>query len=119
MPCWPASGRNSQRWSSREGEAFRLGGDEFCALIPTAERSVEAISSAAVEALSEHGKGFDISTAYGCIMLPAEAQDQATALQLVDERLYVDKRSRQHSDAPDQLRKVLLAGDGRARARAP
>ncbi len=91
-----------------EGEAFRLGGDEFCALIPTAERSVKAVSTAAVEALSEHGRGFDISTAYGCIMLPAEAQDEAVALQLVDERLYVDKRSRQHSDAPDQLRKVLL-----------
>ncbi len=91
-----------------EGEAFRLGGDEFCALIPTAERSVKAVSTAAVEALSEHGRGFDITTAYGCIMLPAEAQDEAVALQLVDERLYVDKRSRQHSDAPDQLRKVLL-----------
>ena len=30
------------------------------------------------------------------------------ALQLVDERLYVDKRSRRRSDAPDQLRRVLL-----------
>ena len=26
----------------------------------------------------------------------------------MDERLYADKRSRQHSDAPEQLRKVLL-----------
>jgi two-component system, cell cycle response regulator len=91
-----------------EGQAFRLGGDEFCALTPLSERTAEEVSEAAVEALSERGQGFDISTAYGCIMLPAEASERAGALQLVDERLYVDKRSRQHSDAPDQLRKVLL-----------
>jgi two-component system, cell cycle response regulator len=91
-----------------EGQAFRLGGDEFCALTPLSHRSARAVSEAAVEALSEHGQGFDISTAYGCIMLPEEASERAEALQLVDERLYADKRTRQHSDAPEQLRKVLL-----------
>jgi len=91
-----------------EGQAFRLGGDEFCALTPLTERSLTEVCAAAVDALSEHGQGFDITTAYGCIMLPEEACERAEALQLVDERLYVDKRSRQHSDAPEQLRKVLL-----------
>jgi len=91
-----------------EGEAFRLGGDEFCALTPLSERSLQEVCQAAVHALSEHGQGFDISTAYGCIMLPGEASERAEALQLVDERLYADKRSRQHSDAPAELRKVLL-----------
>jgi putative nucleotidyltransferase with HDIG domain len=41
-------------------------------------------------------------------MLPKEAQESATALQLVDERLYVDKRSRHAFDASDQTRRVLL-----------
>ena len=91
-----------------EGQAYRLGGDEFCVLTRLEQRSPEAVSAAAVAALSERGQGFDISTAYGCIMLPEEAQESATALQLVDERLYVDKRSRHSSDASDQLRKVLL-----------
>jgi two-component system cell cycle response regulator len=91
-----------------EGQAFRLGGDEFCALTPLTERGVKAVCKDAVLALSEHGQGFDITTAYGCIMLPAEASERAEALQLVDERLYADKRSRHHSDAPEQLRKVLL-----------
>ena len=91
-----------------EGQAFRLGGDEFCALIQLGERSPEAVAFAAVAALSERGQEFDISTSYGCIMLPAEAQDRDMALQLVDDRLYVDKRSRRRSDAPDQLRRVLL-----------
>ncbi len=91
-----------------EGQAFRLGGDEFCALTPLTERSVKEVRDEAVVALSEHGQGFDITTAYGCIMLPEEASERAEALQLVDERLYADKRTRQHSDAPEQLRKVLL-----------
>ena len=91
-----------------EGQAFRLGGDEFCALTPLTERSVKEVCDEAVVALSEHGQGFDITTAYGCIMLPEEASQRAEALQLVDERLYADKRTRQHSDAPEQLRKVLL-----------
>jgi two-component system cell cycle response regulator len=91
-----------------EGQAFRLGGDEFCALVRLGERSPEVVARAAVAALSERGQGFDISTAHGSIMLPEEAQDREMALQLVDERLYVDKRSRHRSDAPEQLRRVLL-----------
>jgi diguanylate cyclase (GGDEF)-like protein len=91
-----------------DGRAYRLGGDEFCVLARLQQRSPEAVSLAAVAALSERGRGFDISTAHGCIMLPAEAQDSSRALQLADERLYADKRSRQSSNAPDQLRDVLV-----------
>jgi diguanylate cyclase (GGDEF)-like protein len=91
-----------------EGHAYRLGGDEFCVLTRFEQRSPEAVSAAAVAALSERGQGFDISTACGAIMLPEEAQDSSRALQLADERLYADKRSRGTSDAPDQLCSVLL-----------
>ena len=91
-----------------EGTAFRLGGDEFCVLAPLVRRSPDLVSAAAVAALSERGRGFDISTAFGCITLPAEAHDSSGALRLADERLYADKRSRRSSEAPDQLRDVLL-----------
>jgi two-component system cell cycle response regulator len=91
-----------------EGQAYRLGGDEFCVLASAGARSREAVSAAAVSALSERGEGFDISTSAGCIMVPEEAQESSAALRLVDQRLYADKRSRPDSDAPDQLRKVLL-----------
>jgi two-component system, cell cycle response regulator len=91
-----------------EGRAYRLGGDEFCLLIRLERRSAEALSAAALVALSERGRGFDISTACGCILLPTEAEDSSAALALVDERLYADKRSRCSFDAPDQLRSVLL-----------
>ena len=91
-----------------DGQAYRLGGDEFCVLTRVGTRSLETIASATIEALSERGRGFDITTACGCIMLPQEAEESAAAMVLVDERLYADKRSRQSSDAPDQLRDVLL-----------
>jgi two-component system, cell cycle response regulator len=91
-----------------EGTAYRLGGDEFCVLAPLQRQSSEVVSAASVAALSEHGQRFDISTACGCIALPAEAHDSAGALRLADERLYADKRSRRSSQAPDQLRDVLL-----------
>jgi two-component system cell cycle response regulator len=91
-----------------DGHAYRLGGDEFCVLSRLERRSPAAVSAAGVAALSERGQGFDITTAVGCIILPEEAHESARALQLVDQRLYTDKRSRSSSDAPDQLRKVLL-----------
>jgi diguanylate cyclase (GGDEF)-like protein len=91
-----------------EGQAYRLGGDEFCVLARLEQRSLEVVSAATVDALCERGHGFEISTAIGYVMLPEEAQESATALQLVDERLYVDKRSRHAFDASDQTRRVLL-----------
>lgn len=91
-----------------EGQAFRLGGDEFCVLSPLQSRSLEKVALAAVSALSERGQVFDISTAWAHIILPEEAQETAAAMQLVDERLYADKRGQNRSDAPDQLRDVLV-----------
>jgi two-component system cell cycle response regulator len=91
-----------------EATAYRLGGDEFCVLAPLARRSPARIAAATSAALSERGQGFHITTAVGCITLPAEAHDSSGALRLADERLYADKRSRRSSDAPDQLRDVLL-----------
>jgi two-component system, cell cycle response regulator len=91
-----------------EGKAYRLGGDEFCVLARTGERSPETLSAAARAALAERGPGYDISTAHGCIMLPREAQGTSEALRLVDQRLYAAKRSGRYSDTPDQLRGVLL-----------
>jgi two-component system, cell cycle response regulator len=94
--------------SAPEGQAYRLGGDEFCVLVRIGERSPETVSASARAALTERGPGYDISAACGCIMLPTEAQDTSTALRLVDQRLYAAKRSGRSSDTPDQLRGVLL-----------
>jgi len=90
------------------GVAYRLGGDEFCVLSHLDERSAEAVAHAATVALTESGPGFDLSTGCGFILLPRDARERSTALQLADERLYADKRSGQRADAPGQLRSVLM-----------
>jgi two-component system, cell cycle response regulator len=91
-----------------EGQAYRLGGDEFCVLTRLEHRTVQEVAATATAALSERGRGFDITAAHGRIMLPEEAVDSSTALTLVDERLYADKRSRQSTEVPDQMRDVLV-----------
>jgi diguanylate cyclase (GGDEF)-like protein len=90
------------------GDAFRLGGDEFCVLTRLEARSAESVSEAGTLALTERGEGFEITTACGTVLLPTEAQDTSAALQLVDRRLYANKRSRRPSDTAEQLSSVLL-----------
>jgi diguanylate cyclase (GGDEF)-like protein len=89
------------------GTAYRLGGDEFCAILretaggrapATAEAHGPATDGAhvraAAAALSESGEGFAIGTSYGVVALPADASDATTALQLADERMYAHKSGR-------------------------
>jgi two-component system cell cycle response regulator len=71
-----------------EGRAYRMGGDEFCALIP----SSEALLDRAASALHEEGESFVVSTAFGAVALPSEAAEASTALRLADERLYAHKQ---------------------------
>jgi diguanylate cyclase (GGDEF)-like protein len=91
-----------------DGQAFRLGGDEFCVLTRLERCSPETVAASGVLALTERGEGFEITTACGSVTLPAEAQDSASALQLVDRRLYANKRSGRSSDTAEQLSSVLL-----------
>jgi HD-GYP domain-containing protein (c-di-GMP phosphodiesterase class II) len=76
------------------GGAYRLGGDEFCLVAHVDPADAEPIIDSACAALSEHGEGFDVSTSFGAVMLPAEATDVSHALSLADERLYAQKHSR-------------------------
>jgi diguanylate cyclase (GGDEF)-like protein len=73
------------------GRAYRPGGDEFCVIADAAERP--ALEAAACAALSEHGEGFAISTAFGSVLVPSEADDVSDALRKADEAMYAQKRS--------------------------
>jgi two-component system cell cycle response regulator len=75
--------------------AYRLGGDEFCLLAPVAGHDIERLLHRASEALSEQGEGFRVGSSFGAVLLPEEAADPSRALQVADERLYSQKRSRQ------------------------
>jgi two-component system cell cycle response regulator len=88
------------------GEAYRLGGDEFCVLfvgsVGRADRSV----AMARAALTDQGGGFAVTTACGLVVVPDEASTVTTALSLADGRMYAEKgRSR---PAGSQVQSVLL-----------
>jgi diguanylate cyclase (GGDEF)-like protein len=69
------------------GEAYRMGGDEFCVLLPAAAPDLHRIA----QALWESGEGFDVTSAYGAALIPDEGETVSTALSVADERLYAHK----------------------------
>jgi diguanylate cyclase (GGDEF)-like protein len=69
------------------GEAYRMGGDEFCVLLRGPEPDLHRIA----QALWESGEGFDVTSAYGAAVIPDDASTASTALSLADERLYAHK----------------------------
>jgi diguanylate cyclase (GGDEF)-like protein len=79
--------------------AYRLGGDEFCMLAPCREEERASLEAVAAAALSEHGQAFQITAAYGSVLIPAEAGSSAEALHLADERMY----ARKHSSRPSAI----------------
>jgi diguanylate cyclase (GGDEF)-like protein len=89
------------------GTAYRMGGDEFCAIVHTAGVGLEPIAAAASAALSEHGEGFDVTSSHGVVLVPDETSLPSEALQLADRRMFAEKGGRR-SSAGRQSRDVLL-----------
>jgi two-component system cell cycle response regulator len=89
------------------GRGYRLGGDEFCVLASTRERSAEEICLLAERALSERGKAFSISASWGKVLIPVEVTTATEALRAADRRMYSNKGRRADS-ARSQTRGVLL-----------
>jgi two-component system, cell cycle response regulator len=72
------------------GSAYRLGGDEFCVLLP--ERGdAEGWLARTDAALVERGDGFMISAARGSARIPSEAREPEEAMHLADRRMYAAK----------------------------
>jgi diguanylate cyclase (GGDEF)-like protein len=69
------------------GEAYRMGGDEFCVLLPAPEPDLSRVA----EALWESGEGFEVTSAYGAAVIPDDAATVSAALSVADERLYDHK----------------------------
>ena len=88
------------------GAAYRLGGDEFCAHVHLDGQDADALIHRAAEALTEAGVEFSIQASLGVVLLPHEADSADHALQVADERMYANKRSR--SAARSQVGEVLV-----------
>jgi len=100
-------GQNLTATVAPYGKAYRMGGDEFCALLAPGAGSAGKLAAATAAALREAGPGFEIDAAHGAVLMPSEANIPSSALQLVDRRLYGNKESRPVG-VKRQLRGVLL-----------
>jgi two-component system, cell cycle response regulator len=89
------------------GCSYRIGGDEFCALIDSRESKFESVVGAACAALSEDGDGFAVGTSYGAAYVPTEARSVSDAMGLADARLYQNKEQRRGT-VHDQTSSTLL-----------
>ena len=89
------------------GAAYRLGGDEFCALLKVDDEELDDLIARAAAALTDTGKQFAIRASFGAVLMPHEADSPDHALQLADERMYAHKRGRA-AGPRDQARDVLL-----------
>jgi two-component system, cell cycle response regulator len=87
---------------------YRMGGDEFCALLPGGEDG-EALVRAALGVLSEDGDGFSITASLGSVRLPEETTDVEEALRLADQRMYADKSQGRRATAADEVKHALLS----------
>ncbi len=89
------------------GAAYRLGGDEFCALLPVQANELHGAVASAAGALEERGETFSIHASCGAVLLPYEATTPDFALQLADQRMYRQKQVRPLA-AREQTRDVLV-----------
>src|SRR5215210_595081 len=85
-------GRRIEAALPPRAQAYRLGGDEFCALVEDRGSDYNAIVAAVSRSLSESGDG--VTASHGMIAIPREADSPERALQLADSRLYADKSGR-------------------------
>jgi two-component system, cell cycle response regulator len=100
-------GGNLSNYLSGRGRAFRMGGDEFCALFHPGDEIADPIIAGAATALTERGEGFTVTCSYGAIVLPREAQDATEALRIADQRMYAQKNAGRTS-ATRQSKAVLV-----------
>jgi Diguanylate cyclase, GGDEF domain len=96
-----------QAMAGHGGNAYRLGGDEFCIRPRSTHDRAGAITAAACQAVTAHRGGFHITASYGTVLLPEESQDVTEAMQLVGQRIYAQKTGGRRSPNR-QSRDVLL-----------
>ena len=96
------------------GQAYRMGGDEFCDDAPAAHGRPDDLVERAAAALCEEGEGFIVCCSRGSVLIPGEAAELTEALRTADNRMYLHKqRHRGTSDrqSVDVLISVLEERD--------
>jgi diguanylate cyclase (GGDEF)-like protein len=89
------------------GRAYRIGGDEFCALLTLELESPEAVGEQLAAAMARRGEGFAIAASYGCAALPADGREATALLRRADDGMYV--RKGRHRRGPESQAQRALA----------
>jgi diguanylate cyclase (GGDEF)-like protein/putative nucleotidyltransferase with HDIG domain len=100
------------------GCAYRMGGDEFCCLARIERDQLQWLLARGSRALRERGDGFEIGCSAGSVVLPDEATELDSALQLADQRMYAEKSAGPGTEgrqAADALLEVLRERDASLR----
>ena len=87
-------GRRLRAAIGEDGAAYRIGGDEFCAVVTGSGETVGAVTKRAAQALTESDRGVEVSSSWGVAAIPDEAATPSEAMQLADVRMYAQKESR-------------------------
>jgi two-component system, cell cycle response regulator len=78
----------------RDGEAYRIGGDEFCVMLTCPPARFDEMTRRVATALTATGPGFEVGASWGSVRVPEEESEPSAALQLADVRMYAQKESR-------------------------
>ena len=100
-------GERLQAAVSGRGDAYRMGGDEFCVLATLLADGPDALAAAGIAALTEGGEGFEITASHGSAAIPLEATTASEALGTADQRMYA-RKGRKRTSAGRQATNALL-----------
>jgi len=89
------------------GNAYRLDGDEFAALLEVDDDAGQ-LADLVATALVEEGDGFAVAPCYGTALLPHEGSTASDALRVANERMYALKYSLRPSGGSRQSNEVLM-----------
>ncbi len=90
------------------GAAYRIGGDEFCAVVNGSAEVVDAVTRRAAEGLTASNHGVEVSASWGAATVPDEASNPSEAMQLADLRMYAQKESRRVSLPREEIESPAL-----------
>jgi two-component system, cell cycle response regulator len=99
-------GRNLAATLDGRGNAYRMGGDEFCVLALVADGDGDALIADASAALTERGERFHVGCSHGTVVLE-RVGDPAEALRQADQRMYADKHGGRQT-REEMVHQVLL-----------
>jgi diguanylate cyclase (GGDEF)-like protein len=100
-------GRRLEERLGTRGRGYRLGGDEFCALVDLPPGDAQPLLASIAGSLSEHGEGFSVTASHGIVLLD-EVRGAGDALRIADQRMYADKDRSRGEAVGLQARDVLL-----------